>query len=328
MRNDEVEIEDYQGTADPSVLIPYIGCSYSEIKELEAIVVLLNQWHYKQAIDQLNNHIADNKQLIDSLLLKGEVLALFEYNEQALDIFQTVYQKDSENIYAIGMILIQLHILKESKEEIDYFFSVLKNKSLKVHDEIKSIMKFIEDHRNMRPLKMKDNKLDLICVYGYVLNTDGSIPVKLRKRLLKTFEIAEKYPNTKILLSGGAVKNGYSEAEEMQRYLMNSGLKKDRMICLKKAKDTVGNVMEFMDYIKMGTYNNICAITSADHLPRAWMALHCILKKNQYNTNLYSEAYEESVDLESIKYEKILNYHTIFRAAGLFTKKEFNHYLS
>src|SRR5699024_12365070 len=99
-------------------------------------------------------------------------------------------------------------------------------------------------------------------------------------------------------------------------------IQEERLIAMEKAKDTVGNIIEFMEYIQTGTFRNICVVSTIEHLPRAWMSLYTALQKSGYEANLFAAAPEETIDPESLKTDMQFTYQTVCRIAGFFTKKE------
>lgn len=327
MASGKIEINDYQGDVNSTQLVPRIGTSFEDIEELRNVVQLLEHWQYKSALMELDHLIHQNIQVIDSLLLKGEVLALFDDNQAAIEVFEMILQKDRHNVYALTMILIQLSIVRRNKEEIAEYFTTLNTVAPKIYSKVKEVLEFIEKNKTNFDVQKITEPLDLFCVFGYFLNEDGSMPVQLEKRLKKVCELMELYPNAKALLSGGAVQNKYVEAFEMKKYLVEEGIPEEKLVVLEKARDTVGNIQEFVEYISTGEFKAICAVTSIEHLPRAWMSLYAGLKRWNYETQVFGAAPKEEIDSEILAKEMRLDYQTIFRVAGLFEKKDIENQL-
>lgn len=202
------------------------------------------------------------------------------------------------------------------------YLQQLQSRSPSIHDRFVEVLSFIKKYNRTVDFMTAEEPLDLICVYGYFLNEDGSMPIELENRLIKIRELEELNPEATILLSGGAVQNQYGEAVEMKKYLIKSGIKEDRLIALEKARDTVGNIMEFIEYITPRQFSRICAVTSLEHLPRAWMALHTGLKRVGYPATIFGAAPQGKMNLDTLDKEEHLSYQTIFRVAGLYEKKD------
>lgn len=313
-------VEDYKGSVETANLIPLVGTSYSEVEELTEILHLLENWQYKSALIELDKLISSGQKTIDSLLLKGEIVSLFDYNQEAIHLFDTVLTMDSSNVYAMVMRLIQLIIIKEEAVEIDRSLNALRLNAPDLYDYFKETLDFINENKLRFECDANIKPIDLICVFGYFLNADGSMPPKLKQRLDKVISLAKEYPSATILISGGAVQNAYVEALEMKRVLLEAGIPEDRLVALTRARDTVGNIIEFIDYIKDRMFSSICVVTSLDHLPRAWMSLKMGLKNIGYDAEVGAAATEETVG--DMQKEIRLSYQTVFRIAGLFEKQD------
>lgn len=62
-------------------------------------------------------------------------------------------------------------------------------------------------------------------------------------RLEHGLEMAEKYPDAKIILSGGDVRTEYTEASVMKNWLLEQGVDESRIILDEAARDTYGNAI-------------------------------------------------------------------------------------
>lgn len=319
---DYINIIDYPKSVDRQRLIPKIGSSYETIEELEEVVGLLYKWQFKKAMHRLDECLLSEIACTDALLLKAEIFAIFEENQQALDIYHAIHNLDDENIYALIGLLTQLVGLNGPEELIHSKLDLLSELSKSAHNQFIQIVELIERYKNKFDMYCKSDEIDLICLFGYFLNENGTFPAKLLRRLQKTYDIYQKNPNATILISGGAVQNAYIEAFEMKKYLIKTGIPDDKVVVLDRARDTVGNILEFLNYIQSDIYPKICAVTSRDHLPRAWMSLLIGLSKSNYATILYGDSPEESITQQMIVKEHQLNYQTLFRIAGLFEKKD------
>lgn len=147
------------------------------------------------------------------------------------------------------------------------------------------------------------------------------MPPGLERRLDKAVELAIQNLSATLLLNGGAVKNQYNEAVEMKDNLFKRGIEEERFVALNRAKDTVGNVSEFTEYLKNKKPDSICVVTSKAHLPRAWMSLTLGLKNIHHTTFSSGSSPNETVTDEMMAGEHKLNYQTLFRLAGIFEKK-------
>lgn len=314
-------IENYQGDADPTTLIPSTGSSFADVEELKEAVLLLKRWQYKNALEIINKNIENKNQLVNSLLLKGEIATIHENYEIAIDVYKKILELEPKNIYALTMIIGHLKIVESDIEEIETYLKTLEIVAPQIAHKLKETLIFIQKSKEEYHYNEISKSLDLICVFGYFLYDDGSMPDKLIERLKKTYELAKKYSRANILISGGVVQNKYCEAIEMKKKLIEMGLDEERLIALVTAKDTVGNVWEFMEYIRSNSFKNICIVTSIEHLPRAWMSLYTGLKEGNVEANLFAVSPEGIIHPTTAKKEFRLTYQAVLRIAGLFDKE-------
>lgn len=166
--------------------------------------------------------------------------------------------------------------------------------------------------------QVADGDVDVICVYGFAVNGDGSIPARLEVRLQAAAELAHRYPRATVLLSGGAVHNGHVEAATMRGRLLAAGVASGRMVTLTSARDTVGNVREFVEHIESGgPYRRIAAVTSIEHLARAGLSLRVALERRGHRAEVVGVAFDEEPDPAHVAWEIQHMVETIRRAAAL-----------
>ncbi len=84
-----------------------------------------------------------------------------------------------------------------------------------------------------------------ILVLGYDLMDDGTMRPELMARLQTTLRSAEKYPNARILVTGGATARyeATTEAEEMASWLVASGISESRILVENRAGNTTENAV-------------------------------------------------------------------------------------
>lgn len=82
-----------------------------------------------------------------------------------------------------------------------------------------------------------------IVVFGYSLNSNGSMKPEMLDRLKVAVQAAQQYPNAYIAVTGGETAGirGVSEAAVMAIWLMNNDISEDRIILEKKSLSTTEN---------------------------------------------------------------------------------------
>lgn len=110
--------------------------------------------------------------------------------------------------------------------------------------------------------------LDYIIVLGAQVRKDGP-SVVLRYRLDRAIDYLNENPNTICIVSGGKGKNEpYSEAEGMEKYLLENGIKQNRIILENKSKNTVENIQNSKGLMEL-EYQGVGIVTNNFHLFRA-----------------------------------------------------------
>lgn len=114
---------------------------------------------------------------------------------------------------------------------------------------------------------------DTIAVFGSTPNKDGTPSPLLLDRLKKTKEMADRFPNAKIIVSGGAVKTEFAEADVMAKWLRENGIAKERLLLDPEARDTPGNAIGIITLMKTYQGKKVLGIGTLQHIPRATAVL-------------------------------------------------------
>ena len=115
----------------------------------------------------------------------------------------------------------------------------------------------------------KDFSKPAIVILGYGLNNDGSPRWILHTRVLAGIAVAQFFPQSPIIVTGGNPKNGNSEAGEMRKMLLLMGFPDNRIIVEDKANSTVQNARFSVPLAKKADTSGIIVVTSSTHQGRA-----------------------------------------------------------
>ncbi len=80
-------------------------------------------------------------------------------------------------------------------------------------------------------------------VLGSGLTSSGTITTKLERRLRVTLAALRKYPTSRVLVSGGAPRNGVTEAAVMRSWLIARGIASSRILTESASSSTIRNAM-------------------------------------------------------------------------------------
>lgn len=129
------------------------------------------------------------------------------------------------------------------------------------------------------PPPVIDGPLAGIVVLGGAIDTDvskerGTIAVNdTGERLTKTAELSRRYPDARILLSGGIGEllgeDGKSEAALSRDFLVEIGVPRERIEIEGRSRNTCENAIESKAIAKPAAGQTWLLVTSAFHMPRA-----------------------------------------------------------
>jgi len=91
-------------------------------------------------------------------------------------------------------------------------------------------------------------------------------------RITETLALALRYPDAKVLISGGdagIVPRGFSEADATRRLLVEDGLDEHRILAETRSRDTYENAVYSKELAQPQPGQNWVLVTSANHMPRA-----------------------------------------------------------
>lgn len=92
------------------------------------------------------------------------------------------------------------------------------------------------------------------------------------ERMTAIAELARRFPNARIVFSGGSgrlIFKGATEAELAERLFVSFGIAKERITLEDKSRDTDENALFTRDIIKPKPTERWLLVTSAHHMPRA-----------------------------------------------------------
>jgi uncharacterized SAM-binding protein YcdF (DUF218 family) len=115
----------------------------------------------------------------------------------------------------------------------------------------------------------KDFTKPAIVILGYGLHPDGSMQTILRRRVLTGLAVAQFFPQSPVIVTGGNPRNGVTEAEQMRRMLVSLGFPSRRIIVEPKANSTVQNAAFSVPLAKQAGATGIILVTSSTHQGRA-----------------------------------------------------------
>jgi uncharacterized SAM-binding protein YcdF (DUF218 family) len=115
----------------------------------------------------------------------------------------------------------------------------------------------------------KDFSKPAIVILGYGLTPEGTMRAILRRRVMTGLIVAQFFPQSPIIVTGGNPQNGKTEAGQMRNMLMLLGFPANRIIVEDRANSTVQNAAFSVPLAKQAGTSGIILVTSTTHQGRA-----------------------------------------------------------
>ena len=129
----------------------------------------------------------------------------------------------------------------------------------------------------------EDNSVAIV-ILGFALNDDGTMKDELVGRLQTGLAIAEAYPQSYVVVTGGGTAKDNADVTEgglMGEWLLEQGLAEDRLIVENKAPNTVGNAENTYKILaeEYPQVKSLVMVTSDYHVPRGCILFYskCLL---------------------------------------------------
>ena len=143
-------------------------------------------------------------------------------------------------------------------------------------------------------------------------------------RLEKTLEMAERFPDAMLILSGGDVKTEFTEAAVMKEWLMEQGIEETRMLLDEDARDTYGNAIGIITLCEEIDAHKVMVVGTMLHLPRAVTTLSLYAERVGFEIEVDSAGGGETETAN--EGERLYTYVNAARAVGLFAHSDYSRY--
>ena len=112
---------------------------------------------------------------------------------------------------------------------------------------------------------------DAIIVLGTPANSDGNPTPEQLSRVTEAVHEYERGVAPRMILTGGAARNGFVEAKVMARSAQAQGIPESSIFIEPEARDTIQNACYSLRIMKAHGWNSAEVVSSAAHVPRAGM---------------------------------------------------------
>ena len=175
---------------------------------------------------------------------------------------------------------------------------------------------------NINDINIDNKSKPVIVVLGFALHSDSSMDGVLVDRLKTALEAYNKYPNARIIVSGGGVQNGVTEAYMMKKWLVEHKVPADQITLEDLSISTVWNALNTSNIIKKlnPRAKDIILVTSDSHIKRAHSVFEQALYNNDISIQIYNLASKTkgyNLSEPTSDYEKALIIKDTLRTAGI-----------
>lgn len=119
------------------------------------------------------------------------------------------------------------------------------------------------------PPPPKDFSRPAVVILGYGLNDNGTMRAILRRRVLTGLTVAQFFPQSPVIVTGGNPRSGNTEAGQMRKMLRVLGFPDERIIVEDRATSTVQNAAFSVPLAEKAGTTGIILVTSSTHQNRA-----------------------------------------------------------
>lgn len=310
-------------------LVSDYGNSYINDPYLTNEVINFRRWEWGAMYQSLNQKALATPDYLDTYRLQVEAYLVNKNYLEALSQLDQILRRNPLDVHALSLSIVACKATSY-KTQTSARLQALKLISPEAYEDVLSLLS-LADSNNANKVSYGSEQLtdmipDVIAVFGQSPNVDGTPSEGLLSRLVKTKELAEKYPDVKIVLSGGPVKTQYTEASVMKKWLVENGIDEERLILDEMARDTPGNAIGMVEAFKELKAHNILVVGTILHLPRAVTVLKAYGNAVGYDMVIDCAGGGEQPTKKQKETERLYTYVNVLRAGYKYTKEDYLEY--
>ncbi|WP_338809142.1 ElyC/SanA/YdcF family protein [Neisseria leonii] len=308
-------------------LIPRYSPDYENDPYLREQVIQYRRWQWQDLYRSLDLKAQARPDYLNTYRMQAEVYLLNGQYREALSQLDQILRRRPDDLHALGVSIVAAAAL-DDKEQVAARLNALQKRSPAAAQTVAEFLAFTEQAIN-HPYSTQPTRpitFDTIAVFGESPNPDGTPSESLLHRLEKAKEMARKYPNAKLILSGGPVRTPYAEADVMAKWLAENGIARSRLILEPEARDTHGNVIRMVEILKANGLNKVLAVATRQHIARAAASLEAYARYAGYPIQIDGVGGGPLPSAEKQHERARYTYVNTARAFGLYRLSEFKRF--
>lgn len=129
------------------------------------------------------------------------------------------------------------------------------------------------DYRTIPAGNTAQSHFDTIIVLGYPAKLDGTPTPEQRERVLKGVREYKAGVAPRIIMTGGAAHNAFTEAHVMAELALTQGVPASALVEEPQAQNTIQNIFYSAQIMHQRNWSSAEIVSSPSHLPRAALIL-------------------------------------------------------
>ncbi len=306
-------------------LVPMYAEEFADDPVLKEAVLQFRRWDWPAMYRNLDDIVDENPEYLDAYRLQAEAYMINKNYKAALAQLDRVLERDPRDVHALGVTTVLMRILGDEAGEAERMDAL----EMVCADAAKDIRGLLEKTELLLSASYGDEPQtdlipDVIAVFGQTPKANGKPSSGLLSRLEKALEMAERFPDAKLILSGGDVKTEFTEAAVMKEWLLEQGIEETRLLLDEDARDTYGNAIGIISLCEEINAHKVLVVGTMLHLPRAVTTLSLHAEHVGYALEVdWAGGGETNAANEE---ERLYTYVNAARAAGLFAHADYSHY--
>lgn len=258
------------------------------VSNLEAV-----EYYLSEAIPNLPTHLGLALTIANMQTFRGEITKALRSYHNCL----AAALSDIERCKALTYLTVWHHYEGEH-QQVEYYLKQLRHVSSNNETNVRALLKIIVTI--LSPPELPEKKAAIlppsravpylepsarhaIVALGYVLNEDGSMAPLLIQRLELTLQLAHCHAESLIIVTGGLAKQGRTESQQMKRWLIEHGIKPERIIEEDQATNTIDNAKLSLSLLKQHKIQSATLVSASIHIHRS----HILFETLQRNINFH-----------------------------------------
>lgn len=240
--------------------------------------------------------------------------------KSALKVYEEIHALDTNGFQAAVLHAAYARALGETNASESILTELMNVHPQRARAYLDKFRRIDEIHRITPNLDLQKvtpgNGKNAIVILGAGLETNGTMKAKLLARLQQGLSLARLYPEVPIIVTGGNQRSGITEAYAMSLWLINEGVRTNRLHLEDRATDTVGNAARSCGILQKLGVTHATLVTSGSHIRRALAIFEEATLARGLNLRFSHLASIDEPETDEAR-ERVAIYRDVLRTSGI-----------